>query len=243
MNINIVSEDKRYTELNKILLSEGYDSKICKMDNVYKPDVLILSLRNELTDDELKELLSKVTNNTVVLSGNPIRIKKYFDGRVVDYSCREKFLEKNAYLTAEATVSVLHSILKRSLNGLKIFVCGYGRIGKHLCRIFSRLGASMYVYARREEVKEQIRKDGYTNKTLEYSTMCDVVLNTVPAIIFTKEMIDNIPLDTCILELASYPGGFDDMFRVTSASGLPGKIFPVSSAQIIFEAIRDLFPR
>jgi hypothetical protein len=58
-----------------------------------------------------------------------------------------------------------------------------------------------------------------------------------------KEMIDNIPLDTCILELASYPGGFDDMFRVTSASGLPGKIFPVSSAQIIFEAIRDLFPR
>ncbi|MBQ7760603.1 MAG: hypothetical protein IJ400_00980 [Clostridia bacterium] len=242
MNISIVSQDKRYIELNKILSAKGFNSKICQIENVGTPNVLILSVRRELSDSELKELLSKIPKTTLVLSGYESKIKEYFDGRVVDYSSGESFLEKNAYLTAEATVSVLHSLLERSIKSLKIFVCGYGRIGKHLCRIFSSLGAKMYVYARREEVRAQIEKDGYISKPLEYSSNCDLVLNTVPSIIYTKKMIDKLPTNTCIVELASKPGGFEDTSRVYSASGLPGKIFPKSSAEIIFDTIEKLFP-
>lgn len=242
MKISIVSQDKRYIELNEILLSNGYDSKICTIDNIGSTDILILSVRRELDDSELKVLLSKIPRDTLVLSGNKNKIKEYFDGRVVDYSASEEFLEKNAYLTAEATVSVLHSLLKRSLKDLKIFVCGYGRIGRHLCRIFSSLGAKTYAYARREEIRDKIKNDGYISKPLEFSSSCNVVLNTVPSIIFSKEMIDNISSNTCIIELASQPGGFEDASRVYTASGLPGKIFPKSSAEIIYDTIKNLFP-
>lgn len=242
MNISIVSQDKRYVELNNILNSRGYNSKICTIENIGDTDILILSVRRELGDSELKSLFSKISKNTLVLSGNKNKIEEYFDGRVVDYSVSEEFLEKNAYLTAEATVSVLHSLLERSLNNLEIFVCGYGRIGKQLCRIFSSLGAKMYVYARRKEIRDEIENDGFISKPLEFSLSCNVVLNTVPSIIFNKEMTDNLSKNTCLVELASLPGGFEDNSKVYIASGLPGKIFPKGSAEIIYDTIKNLFP-
>ena len=76
MKISIVSQDKRYIELNEILLSNGYDSKICTIDNIGSTDILILSVRRELDDSELKALLSKIPRDTLVLSGNKNKIKE-----------------------------------------------------------------------------------------------------------------------------------------------------------------------
>ena len=161
MKINIVSNDKRYIKVNELLLQKGYDSFICSYNQVDKCDCLLLPLRNELTEFELKEMLSSLDMSTIVLSGNKGRMEKYFSGTVIDYSSDEGFLQKNAILTAEATISYLHSVTNESLRGKKILITGYGRIAKALSGLLYAIGSCVFVYARREEVRAQIRKDGY----------------------------------------------------------------------------------
>lgn len=241
MKICIVSNDKRYIELNKILKERGYDSCIKNYNESETCDVLILSLRKELSDTALKELLSRQDAQTLVLSGYTDKIKEYFNGRAIDYSGNETFLRENAHLTAEATISLLHSVLQGSVKNLHILVCGYGRIGKELCHILFSLGARLKVYARREKIQAQIKADGYDLATLEDSINCDLVINTVPSNIFTRELLDRIPINTRLIELASPPGGFEIKERVVSGAGLPGRILPISSAKIIYNAIEPLF--
>ena len=236
MNIDIVSRDKRYFYLNNFLCQGGYNSRFCLPNEVSFPSVLILSVRNELTEAELEEIFTKTSPKAIVLSGNEKRIKKYFTGKVIDYSKNEDFLEKNAYLTAEAMLSVWHSKAQESTKGKSILITGYGRIGKHLARIFSSLGATIYVYARRSEVRDEIENDGYTPVLLDFSGNVDAIFNTVPAQIFSSENISKIPLKTHIFDLASVCG-FEDEDRVNFALGLPGKILPKGAAKVIYDTI------
>ena len=135
MRIGIVSSDKRYKIINELLLQKGYDSFICAYNDIFQCDCLILSVREELSDEELKCLLGGQREETLVLCGSDKRVKKYFGGKVLAYGQNEELVRKNARLTAEATISCLHTLTKHSLHGRKIFVSGYGRIGKELCRL------------------------------------------------------------------------------------------------------------
>ena len=241
MKINIVSSDKRYVELNAILKRNGYDSELCDPQGITECDVLILSLRDEYSLDDLKTVIKAQGKNTVVFTGKKNIIEKIFDGKVVDYSGSEAFLSKNAYLTAEATIMLLYQITESSLLDKKILVCGYGRIGKRLCRLLSSLGAKVYAYARRNEVKKEIIENGYISAEISTSEKCDIVLNTVPSVIFSNEQINKIPSSTYLFELASMPGGFESKSRVYQGGGLPGKILPKGSAQLIFDTIVPFF--
>lgn len=240
MNIDIVSNDQRYAYLNELLLKAGYSSKITTSKELGKTDILILSIRNELSDDELEEIFEKTDKSTRVFCGNRQRIEKYFDGEIIDYAENEELLRKNAILTAEATVSVFHTLTKMSPINQKIFICGYGRIGKALAKIFSCLGAEIFVYARRERVRQEVVNDGYYFAPPELAPNCDVIINTAPSIVFSNELIEQIPKEAVIIELASICG-FENDERVNFALGLPGKIMPKSSAQVIYDTIVPLF--
>ncbi len=240
MNIDIVSNDQRYVELNSLLNKAGYSSQIKAPKEVNSPDILVLSVRDELSENELEELFKKVPQKTLVFSGNHERIKRYFSGEIIDYSKNEELLEKNALLTAEATVSVFHSLTKRTARGQKIFICGYGRIGRELARIFSALGSEIFVFARRTEVKNRVEKDGYSSVLLDYASECDVIINTAPSVVFDSSLIAQIPKEATIIELASVCG-FENRERVNFALGLPGKIMPKSSARVIYDTIVPLF--
>lgn len=240
MNIDIVSNDQRYAYLNELLLKDGYSSKISTPKSLTKTDILILSIRNELSDNELEEIFSRVDKDTQVFCGNGQRIEKYFQGEIIDYSKNEELILKNARLTAEATVSIFHTITKTSPKNKKIFICGYGRIGKELSKIFSCLGAEIFVYARREIVREEVVRDGYYFAPPELAPSCDVIINTAPSIVFSNSLIEKIPRESTIIELASVCG-FENEERVNFALGLPGRIMPKSSAQVIYDAIVPLF--
>lgn len=238
MKINIVSTDKRYMYLGQMLTEDGH-SLVGSPDEC---EALILPLRRELDDKSLKSLLSSIDTNVLVVSGYSAKVKEFFDGIVFDYSGSEILLQKNAYLTAEATISVVQGCTEESIKGMKIFVSGYGRIGKHLCRLFSSLGAKIFAYARRDEIKEEILEAGYSYAALEYAPSCDVIINTVPSVIFDLQLIEKIPQSSKIIELASAPGGFEATERVINAGGLPGKVFPKACARYIYDAIKPLFP-
>lgn len=237
MKVNIVSRDKRFSIVNEKLNDLGISSRIADLNKIDPCDALILSPANELSDDELRSLLANVPTTTTILSGNAERIKKYTECNVIDYTDDEDFLVENARITAESTISYLHTLTNESVKGKRILVCGYGRIGKRLCEILYSLGAKVYVYTRRRHMRESISYDGYKTLTLDASSRIDIILNTTPSVIFEKELIDNIPDTTYIVELASAPGGFACTERVNFANGLPGKILPISGAKAMAGAI------
>ena len=237
MKINIVSSDQRYKIVSELLCESGHEAKICAPGEVDGADYLLLSVRRELTDSELRRVFSKINKETVVLCGEDERIDELFNGKRIVYSKDGDFLQKNANLTAEAAVSFLHSLTKDELRGRTIFISGYGRIGSLLCKHLINLGSLVSVYARREEVREQILKAGACSAHLDECVKADIVINTVPYPIFTKELIAKIPKDAFIVELASHPYGFESMERVVLASGLPGKILPIGASRAIYDTV------
>ena len=240
MKIDIVSTDQRYKVVCGLLCECGYDARICAPSEVGGADYLLLSVRKELSDGELKGVLSKISKETVVLCGDDERIDRLFNGKIIVYSNDSDFLLKNANLTAEATVSFLHSLIKDELRGRTVFVSGYGRIGRTLCKHLSEFGSSVFVYARRNEVRAQALKDGACPLSIDECVKADIIINTVPSPIFSKDLIEQIPKETFIVELASLPYGFESMERVVLASGLPGKILPIGAARAIFDTVTKI---
>lgn len=237
MRFNIVSTDARYSLVCDLLNEIGYEAKVCTVNSCDDCDVLILSVRNELSDIELSLLFSKVRKDTLILCGNKENAERHFKGKIIDYSQREDFLLKNAYLTAEGTISYLHQITKESLKNKNVFVCGYGRIGKELCKLLRSFGCNVYGYARRVEVIKQMECDGVHYKPIEKSYECEIIINTVPCNIFTNGITKKFSKGNYVVELASYPYGFENMDNINLASGIPGKILPVSAANVIFDTI------
>lgn len=239
MKIDIVSRDERYIYLNELLNRNGYSAYLTAPSEVDNPDILVLSVRAELKNEELAMALEGLPQNTKVFTGREKSAREYFSGEIIDYSRDENFLQKNAYLTAEGMISVWHSVTKKTPSGKKLLISGYGRIGKCLARIFSSLGAQIFVYARREESIAQVIKDGYTPAKPDFAIQADAVFNTAPAIVFSSDLINNIPESTYLFELASQ-SGFEKTERVVPALGLPGKILPKSAGRVIYDTITSL---
>lgn len=236
MNIDIASKDKRYFYLCELLKDNGYYSRIVSPSEVASPDVIILPIKREHSENELFEISRNTSSKTKVLFGGDEATMKIFKNNLIDYSKNEYFLSDNAQITAEAFLRVWQDTTMSSFRGEKILISGYGRIGKHLAKILSCLGAKIYVYARREEVKNKIKMDGFYSVNLDFSKEVDAVINTVPAVIFSSELISQIPRETYLFELASV-SGFEKTERVNFALGLPGKILPKTAAEAIYKAI------
>ena len=240
MKIDIVSTDQRYRVTCELLCECGYEARLCAPNEVENADCLLLSVRKELSDNDLRSALSKTSKETVVLCGDDERVDRLFSGKKIVYSSDSDFLQKNANLTAEATVSFLHSLIKDELRGRTVFISGYGRIGRLLCKHLLHLGSTVFVYARRKETQAQALRDGACPMSLEECIKADIIVNTVPFPIFSQELISRIPKEAFIVELASQPYGFESMERVVLASGLPGKILPIGAARAIYDTVTKL---
>lgn len=241
MNICVISNDQRYKELGLLFCDYGFNLLENTVENLKMCNILILSVVNEYSDRELIQIGKEINDSCIVFSGNGHKIEKLLNRKVIDYSKDSYFLQKNAELTAEATLTLIYNNTQKSLNGKRVLVTGYGRIGKALCKILDFLGSKVFVYARRSEIQNEINDHGYKSVSLDDLTY-DVILNTIPSIIFTSEMMKKIPNDVVLIELASKPGGFMDERRVIDGGRLPGRILPKSASKIIFDTIIKRFP-
>ena len=236
MKIDIVSKDQMYFHLCRLLNEDGYMARLCEASEVEAPDFLILPIKRELCEKELANLEKRIPTTTKVLYGGDEITQKYFTNRLNEYSKNEYFLIENARLTAEAFLSVWQEKTKTSLCSKKVLISGYGRIGRYLAKFLSSLGAEIYIYARREETVEKIKRDGFSFANLSYSPKTDAVINTAPAVLFSRELIAKIPNKVFIFELAS-SSGFEDIERVIRAPALPGRLLPKSAAEAIYKAV------
>ena len=169
-----------------------------------------------------------------------------------DFMKLPEVVEGNGWITAEATVAEVLQHGERSIQGQNVLVTGYGCCGQRIAEIFSRLGANVYVAARRKEVRQQAEKEGHYafdfSEMTEYVGDVNTVINTVPAMVITEDVIRRMSQDVLIVDIASKPGGTDfeaaqkHGIKAKLALGLPGFYTTTSSAELLKNAILKYAP-
>lgn len=146
-----------------------------------------------------------------------------------------KYLAENARLTAECALRILEEKLPTAIFGCRVLVIGWGRIGKCLAQLLRSMGARVVVAARKPADLGMLEALGYEAVAMEkipkHLPRMRVVINTAPAPVLGEAELALLPANGVKLDLASSRGlaGADVLW----ARGLPGKMLPEASGQLI----------
>lgn len=274
--ISVIGGDLRQEELARLFLQAGYDvityglRKECGLKAAQDPvgaldaDVIVLpvpicngnKINAPFYDGEIKaeEILDNISWKSIVLGGKfPDFMSERLKCRNVlfqDYLEREELAIKNAELTAEGALEIAISKTDISICGSKCLVTGWGRIAKFMAGILKALGADVTIFARKLSARAEAEALGFSAvSVLELENVIDsfdIVFNTVPAMLFDKDILAKMEKNTLIIDLASKPGGVDFNeaenlgLRVIHALGLPGKVAYKTAGKIIYDTIQNI---
>ena len=281
-HIIILTTDKRQEALGKLMpgqkvkcsWEEYKREEICEKIYVLPTPVTKLNAQAQVKE-AIKEELAHCKGPVFVFAGAVNgEWKEFLESNgiaYVDFMQLPEVVEGNAVITAEATVAEILLASKKSICQQRILVTGYGCCGKPIASLLRAMGAEVVVAARREEVREEIRQDGfaavefnesgshsaswnYTDRLSEELCIQDVVgtintiVNTVPSLVITEEIIEKMSKESLIVDIASSPGGTDFMaaekygIPAKLALGLPGIYTTSSSAELLKNAISKYAP-
>lgn len=257
-HIIILTSDKRQETLGNLLPGqkircswETYRrDEICEKIYVFPTPVTKIDAQ-PLLKEKLKQELTNCKGPLTVFGGAMTEEWRLFlekNGIVYwDFMKLPEVVEENGWITAEATLAETLVHGNYSVRNQRVLVLGYGCCGEKIAKVFSALGAKVTVAARRSEVQQQIASDGYVAVKMEDLTevveAMDTIVNTVPAMVLTEEVIRNVRQNALILDIASKPGGTDfkaaEKYGLSArlTLGLPGIYTTISSAEALKDAI------
>ncbi len=166
-----------------------------------------------------------------------------------NYMENENYVLKNAILTAEGAVTYIENETDYSLNNARVLITGYGRIAKALHKILKAFGSRVTVCSRSSVSKTEALFNGAEHidfEMLSEKSDYDIVINTVPHIVFTKAELKALNKDTLILDLASFPGGIDTLvadslkLRQLNGRAMPSKYTAKTAGYCIAQAVIEM---
>lgn len=231
----IVGGDMRQIRLLEMLKNEGFSvysigllEEDYDLDILKKADIVILPMPVSFDDVYINapfakrqiaksRLISMLPKECFVLGG---RISAETERELTaggfefaDYYKREELIVKNAIPTAEGALEIAISEMPITLFGAKTVVIGYGRVGKVMAKKLKALEADVTVSARKcadfAWIEESGMKPVHTEDLPLFAGDFDLIVNTVPAMILTEEILKRVKNDALIIDLASKPGGVD----------------------------------
>ncbi|MGF7142874.1 dipicolinate synthase subunit A [Anaerotaenia torta] len=159
----------------------------------------------------------------------------------------ERIAILNAIATAEGTIMEAIAGSDRNLHGSKCLVLGYGRCARVLAAKLKAMDAHVLAAARSAEAVAYAEAAGLSSLFLPYIKCvlpsCDFIFNTIPAPVLTPDCLDYVDKHACIIDIASAPGGVDFTYaaklglNARLCLGLPGKVAPRTSSDILVTAI------
>ncbi len=167
-----------------------------------------------------------------------------------DLMKNEKITILNAIATAEGTIMEAIQYSNRNLHGSNCLVLGYGRCAKVLALKLKGMDAKVTIAARSEEALAYAQATGL--EAISLSDMqpllshYDFIFNTIPALILNRDCLDHVRPEVTIIDIASAPGGVDYEYAMQKelkaklCLGLPGKVAPKASADILVNEIVTL---
>ena len=163
-----------------------------------------------------------------------------------DYLDREELAIANAVPTAEGAVQLAMEKLPITIHRCQVLILGFGRVGRATAQRFSALGAHVTVAARRYEalsMAESMGLEAVHLDSLDHLKAYPLVINTIPAPVLDRVLLERLRPGCLILDLASKPGGVDFAaaqslgLEAVHALALPGKVAPVTAGTAIKHTI------
>lgn len=260
MRIGIVAADLRQKMVAEAFKRKNETVEWITDTETDLPDVIVLGM--PVSDDgvytfgsgiRLTDLFDKIKGKKVFggrVSDDVRRLAEQYGISVQDYFKREEMTVRNVIPTVEGAIQIAMEQTDETLHGMKILICGFGRIGKLLALRLQAFGASVTVCARKPE--DFAWCDAFFLPSSDYGAFekkcrqSKVIFNTVPALLFDRKLIEKLSNEQLIIDLASTPGGVDskaisaNSVRHIHALALPGKVAPRTAGEIICKTIYDM---
>ncbi len=200
------------------------------------------------------DMLFKMLAGKLVLGGRVTteiaQLAEKYEVEIVDYFTREELMVYNSLPTAEGAIEIAMAELPTTIFGTKVLITGFGRIGKVLCRVLVAMGAKVTVAARKYSDFAWIDIHGATPVHMEalsdIACEAELVFNTVPTVVLDGTVLEKLPRDALVIDLASKPGGVDfEMAKTLGiktiwALSLPGKTAPIFSGEVIKDTVLNI---
>lgn len=169
---------------------------------------------------------------------------------IIDIMKREELAVLNTISTAEGTIEIAIANTNKIIHGSNVLILGFGRIGKVLARKMAGLSARVTCAARKDEDLAWIKAYGHMATNINFLgenlSNYDIIINTVPHLILTKEKMQYVKNECLLIDLASNPGGIDKKeakdrnLKLIWALALPGKVAPVTTAEFIKDTVYNI---
>ena len=153
----------------------------------------------------------------------------------------------NGIATAEG--AIMEAITKSSGNLHKshCLVLGFGRCGKTLATKLKGMEANVTICTRKNSDLALANALGFQTISLthlgETLPSYDYIFNSIPALVLDNTLLSKVSKDVVIIDIASFPGGLDYekakelKLNAHLCLGIPGKISPKASAQILSDKV------
>jgi dipicolinate synthase subunit A len=173
--------------------------------------------------------------------------------KLIELAELDEIAVPNAVLTAEGAIQLTMEKLPITIDRCQAAVLGFGRVGFSMNRILRALNADTRVVARKLSALARAEEMGAKTYTFDNLSIAlkgvEVIYNTIPHLILSRDILSILPKDILIIDLASTPGGVDfeaakelglDAFL---APGLPGKVAPKTAGQILAKHVPQIIIR
>ncbi len=249
MKFYLDSKDRRLPFVEKFLKEKGHNTLKFSEENIHNivsGDILILAPAFKWNEDLVNKMPSNVTIFAGAISEEYLKIFNKKHIKYINFMDDEDFVLKNATLTAEGMLCDLILNTNKSMFNSNILILGSGRVAKAVGYLFYKLGLNFDFAMRNEKefnhIKLFARKcilgEEYKNQLKNY----DVVINTIPDVLFSKEDENKFKKDSCVFELASkkcLEGVEIKNFKYVLCPALPSKYTPESASELMIEVIQN----
>ena len=194
-----------------------------------------------------------VPGTLLVVGSLPAARRQYLADRrvaVIEYAEDDAIAILNSIPTAEGAVQIAMEELPITIHGSTVLVLGFGRVGVTVARTFRALGARVIVAARRPASLARALEMGCATVPIsgldEVIDGADIIINSVPELIITAELLAKAAARVLIMDLASSPGGVDFEaaaqlnIKAKLYPGLPGIVAPETAGAILASSIPKL---
>lgn len=233
MNFMIYGDDCRHAILSAMLTDAGWSQNA-------PADLLILSPKEHFSShtDVLKE-------NAMIWGGPAADTEKLTAAGYQKVAQSAAFRIKNSVYTAEGALALAISESSFAVCESRVFVLGYGFLGKECSRLFSALGADITVYSKDPAETALADRDGFRALPLDQLAALDgtLILNTIPFPVLDTLPVSAKDTPALLIELASIPCCTQEIpgVRIIPGGALPSRFSPHSAAKLIFEEIKIQF--
>ncbi|MGE5676031.1 MAG: dipicolinic acid synthetase subunit A [Mycobacterium leprae] len=164
-----------------------------------------------------------------------------------EYREVDEFAIWNSIPSAEGAIQMAMESTPFTIYGSRSLVLGFGRTGRAIALLLRGLFSEVTVAARGDLNHARIWASGYRyadwNQLADAVAEADVIYNTVPLMVLTREVLSRAPSHAVVIDVATAPGGTDFeaakelVLTAKLAPGLPGIVAPVTAGKIIAELI------